>query len=365
MLTGGGSARGKLVHWLEKEWQTREPILTASGTMALSLAMKAIQGENRSGVALPAYGCYDLVTAALGAQVPVRWYDVDPGTLSPEWGSLERVLSAPGRVGGIVIVHHYGIPVDLGRVRLLAERFGGLIIEDAAQGIGGRLEDLPLGARGDLAVLSFGRGKGLTGGGGGALLVNTDRGRHAFARLGETLGHPNGGLKSLVTTTAQWLLAHPSTYALPSALPFLQLGETVFREPEPLRGISPTALGILAATMDQVEGEAKIRRRNAAWLLERLGDTQPVRTGKGLPGYLRLPLMLTGARRAAMGEGKAGVLGITPGYPRVLNRLPASTASDEQFAGAEELVGSLVTVPVHSRISETDRKEILDWLTVQ
>jgi dTDP-4-amino-4,6-dideoxygalactose transaminase len=353
------------MQWLEKEWRTRDPILTASGTMALALAMKASQGENRSGIALPAYGCFDLVTAALGARVPVRWYDVDPRTLSPDWGSLERTLSASGGVGGIVIVHYYGIPVDLGRVRLLAERLGGLIIEDAAQGIGGRMGDLPLGALGDLAVLSFGRGKGLTGGGGGALLRNTDRGRDAFARLGESPGHPGGALKPLVTTTAQWLLARPSTYALPSALPFLQLGETLFREPEPPRQINRTALGILADTIGRVEREAEVRRRNAGWMLERLRESISIQAATGVPGYLRLPLLLDKAQRAAVRDGRAGALGISPGYPRALNQLPAPTSSDEQFAGADALVQSLVTVPVHSRISETDRAEILNWLSVQ
>ena len=42
--------------------------------------------------------------------------------------------------------------------------------EDAAQEAGATLHGRRLGSFGDLSVLSFGRGKGVTGGGGGALL---------------------------------------------------------------------------------------------------------------------------------------------------------------------------------------------------
>src|SRR5690606_24207815 len=58
--------------------------LYASGTQALQAAMEI--AWNRSGrrgpVALPAYACYDLATAAIGAGLPVTFFDVDPATLS-------------------------------------------------------------------------------------------------------------------------------------------------------------------------------------------------------------------------------------------------------------------------------------------
>jgi hypothetical protein len=349
-----------VVAWLEKEYGTRDPILTDSGTSALALAFRSSHAASGRPIALPAYGCYDLVTAALGAHVPVTWYDLDPMSLAPDWRSLEAALAAGA--AAIVIVHFYGIPVDMRPVREMAQRFGALVIEDAAQGIGGSIEERPLGAFGDLAVLSFGRGKGLTGGGGGALLVNTEAGRAILGDAEGVLAPAGKGLKLLITTMAQWLLARPSVYALPAALPFLRLGETVFRQPEPPGVISRAALGVLARTVDLMWRESDARRRNATWLAERVGKGGRIPgAGVGRPGYLRFPVVLpSGHRRLDESWGRS--LGIMPGYPRPLNSLPGPTASAREFPGSLELVSSIITLPVHSQLSERDLNGLVEWL---
>ncbi|HET9275331.1 MAG TPA: DegT/DnrJ/EryC1/StrS family aminotransferase, partial [Gemmatimonadales bacterium] len=139
-------------------------LLTDSGTSALRLALEAVtrQRGKDATIALPAWCCYDVATAADGAGVRVVLYDLDPSTLSPDLGSLERVLARGA--SAVVVAHLYGYPVDLRAVRDLADRAGALLIEDAAQGVGGRYEGRPLGVYAPLAVLSFGRGKGRTGG---------------------------------------------------------------------------------------------------------------------------------------------------------------------------------------------------------
>ena len=61
-------------------------------------------------VALPAFGCFDVASAAIGADVPVSLYDIDPDTLSPDPDSLSRAFSQGARVA--VIAPLYGVPVD-------------------------------------------------------------------------------------------------------------------------------------------------------------------------------------------------------------------------------------------------------------
>lgn len=361
LLFGPGQARRRVTRWLQSEFEVEDPLLTDSGTSALALAMKASLSGSRTSIMLPAYGCYDLVTAALAAGVPVRWYDVDPATLAPNRASLESAVTDD--VAAIVIVHYFGVPVDLRPARSLAERWGTLIIEDAAQGIGGRMDERPLGAFGDLAVLSFGRGKGLTSGGGGALLANTPAGRTALTPSRRRLEPPGGATRPLVASFAQWLLARPATYAIPSALPFLRLGDTVFREPEPAREMNRVALRILSETVEHVWPEADVRRRNAARLAARAGRAATVPAGGiGQPGYLRLPVMLPSDRRHKAGEPGARTLGIMRGYPRVLTSLPGPTATSQSFPGSEELVGGLITLPVHSRLDERDLRALERWI---
>ena len=69
-----------------------------------------------------------------------------------------------------VVASLYGMPIGWNDVRSAAAAHGVLVIEDAAQGHGASWQGQPLGSLGDLSVLSFSRGKGWTGGYGGALL---------------------------------------------------------------------------------------------------------------------------------------------------------------------------------------------------
>ncbi len=108
-------------------------------------------------MALPAFTCYDIASAAVGAGVRVALYDVDPDTLGPDPASLERVLAAGA--GAVVAGPLYGVPLEWDALRALADRHGALLIEDAAQGHGASWRGRPLGSLGDLSVLSFGRGK--------------------------------------------------------------------------------------------------------------------------------------------------------------------------------------------------------------
>ncbi|HXE57205.1 MAG TPA: hypothetical protein VNK43_04330, partial [Gemmatimonadales bacterium] len=100
-LTGGRAARRAVQGALERLACGRRVLLTDSGTTALALALGAVsRAAGGAPVALPAYGCYDLATAADAADVRVVLYDLDPLTLGPEWGSLERVVAAG--VAGVV-----------------------------------------------------------------------------------------------------------------------------------------------------------------------------------------------------------------------------------------------------------------------
>ncbi|MFZ5624228.1 MAG: DegT/DnrJ/EryC1/StrS family aminotransferase, partial [Gemmatimonadota bacterium] len=252
--------------WIAERWRSVAVRLTDSGTSALSLAIAASLAGRPAGeglVALPAYACYDVATAVDGAGVRAVLYDVDPATLGPDWDSLAAALRAGA--GAVVVAHLYGVPVDLARVARMAANAGALVIEDAAQGAGAAWQGRPLGAHGSLAVLSFGRGKGITSGGGGALLANDARGAALIEAL-PPLPEGGSGLGVWARALAQWALARPSLYALPASLPWLGLGETVYHPPHPPRSMPRSALGILARTLALADAEAAVRRRVGARL---------------------------------------------------------------------------------------------------
>lgn len=365
-----GLDRGDPAASILRDLRAAALLLLDSGTSALTLALRAARQERPGApVALPAYCCYDIATAADGADAPVILYDLDPGSLGPDPASLSRALAAGA--GAVVVAHLYGMPVDVPAVMAEARATGALVIEDAAQGAGGSLGGSPLGAMGDLSVLSFGRGKGVTGGSGGALVAR-DAARAASLAAGRGQESPlPGSASDWIKLVAQWVLGRPALYALPAGLPFLGLGDTTYRAPRPPEAMRRVAARVVVNTWRGREAEAEVRRRNAAWLLGRApAALQSPRAPSGaVPGYLRLPFVVPDAARAAMLTPRARRLGVMPGYPLSLSELPGFAGrcrnAGADLPGAKALAARLVTLPTHSLVSPADRQRLADWLAAQ
>lgn len=363
------SARQQLIRLLRARYAPLAVLLSDSGTTALTAALIGIL-RNRPGfaIALPAFGCYDLATAARGADALVFLYDVDPHTLAPDLESLGAVLRYG--VAAVVVVHPYGYPLDLGEVKRLAAQTGAVVVEDAAQAAGARLDGRPAGGMGSLVVLSFGRGKGLTGGGGGALLAHDAAGARVLERARRLLRKPHQGWSDMAALVAQWSLARPNVYALPAAFPFLRLGDTVYREPRPLREPTATACAVVTATWASAEREVEVRRRHAERLLSELWGVQGFETigaaSHAQPGYLRLPFLASPSVRRAVSSGTARRQGVMPGYPKALCDLeeffPRCLNRDAPFRGSRHLAAQLCTLPTHSQLDDRDLTRLGQWI---
>lgn len=342
-----------------------EVLLTDSGTSALALALGDRLGD-RGPVAMPCYSCFDLATAASQADVEVILYDLDPLTLRPDLDSLERALA--NGATRVVIVHLFGFPVDIESVSELCRRFDALVIEDAAQALGASLGARPAGSLGALAVLSFNRGKGVSGGGGGAL-VGCGSGVAPLRALRAELPSSPHRARPLLVAAAQWLLGRPRLYSIPSALPFLHMGETVYRQPKPPARMAAASAALVLKTLELNDGETVTRRSNAEWLRTALGgrpDVVPVELHPAAaPTCLRLPVLLRGRAREAAARGGRR-LGIARAYPRLLRDLKPMARRirnlAEDFPGGTRLVSELHTCPTHGWLAEADLGAIRDVL---
>lgn len=358
---GGGSQNAPALDAdLRRAFGASSVALVDSGTSALALAMRA---TTRVGgvVALPAYACVDVGAAAIFAQLRVRLYDIDPDTLSPDLDSVARVLTAGADT--IVVAHLYGYPANVPGVAAIAAMHGASVIEDAAQGAWGSISGTRLGAFGPLSVLSFGRGKGMTGGGGGALLGIHAQQPDASTFAQAQLARARGGARTLAVTAAQWALGRPALYALPSAIPGLHLGETIYHPAHEPRAITSVSASLVRASLARADADLAVRTRNA----ERLGPAAERARGVraihsidgGRSGYLRYPLRVDDAR------GVRTELGIVRGYPDTLAELAelrGSIVGDEGLPGARELQRTLVTLPTHAMVSEGDLRDLTKWL---
>ena len=160
-------AERALADLLKASLGRREVVLTQSGTAALFLVLRLL-AEGRPfapEVIMPALCCRAVYYAALAAGCRPVLADsrAEDGNLDP--ASVETALSP--RTVAIVAVHLYGRRPPLAALHSLAERAGIFLLEDAASALGASSFG-PSGA----VVVSLGRGKILSAGGGGAIATD-------------------------------------------------------------------------------------------------------------------------------------------------------------------------------------------------
>jgi perosamine synthetase len=90
------------------------------------------------------------------------------------WNIDPHLIAAKitSRTKAIMVVHIYGLPVDMDPVIELARRHNLFIIEDAAEQHGQTYKGRPVGSLGDIATVSFYPNKQITSGEGGMVLTN-------------------------------------------------------------------------------------------------------------------------------------------------------------------------------------------------
>ena len=70
----------------------------------------------------------------------------------------------------LIIVHLYGMPAKMDELMTISRKYSVPVIEDAAEALGSKYANKPLGTFGDLGILSFNGNKIITTSGGGALI---------------------------------------------------------------------------------------------------------------------------------------------------------------------------------------------------
>jgi dTDP-4-amino-4,6-dideoxygalactose transaminase len=160
-----------------------EVVGVASGSDALELALRALGVGPGHGVVTTPFSFVATAEAICHAGAVPVFVDVNPGDLLLDLEAVERELEAlpQGRDGrrrlpsgeevrALMPVHLFGAVVDPERARGICERFGLVLVEDTAQGLGGQREGKRAGALGDAGCFSFFPSKTLGGlGDGGAV----------------------------------------------------------------------------------------------------------------------------------------------------------------------------------------------------
>jgi dTDP-4-amino-4,6-dideoxygalactose transaminase len=131
-----------------------------SGTDALLLALKAWDVKPGDAVFVPSFTFFASAEAiAMQGATPV-FVDVDEDTFNMDVVDLERKIEQTLKSGEltprvIIAVDLFGLPADFKKIRQVADRHRLYVLEDGAQGFGGRIGERKACTFGDISTTSF------------------------------------------------------------------------------------------------------------------------------------------------------------------------------------------------------------------
>lgn len=157
----------------------------SSGTAAIHMALKAA-GVDEGDIVF----CSTLTFAATANAIiyqnaiPV-FIDSDEKTWNMDPDLLEEAFKKYPQAKAVIVVHIYGLAADMDRIADICNRYGAVLIEDAAESLGTKYKGRHTGTIGDYGVFSFNGNKIITTSGGG-MLVSDNKERIEKVRFWST-----------------------------------------------------------------------------------------------------------------------------------------------------------------------------------
>jgi perosamine synthetase len=172
--TGWISSEGPFVERFETEMaricSRRCGVAVSNGSVALDIAVAALGLEPEDEVILPTFTIISCAAAIVRAGLKPVVVDCDPITWNMTADAVEAAITS--RTRAIMLVHIYGLPVDLDPILAIAHRHNLKVIEDAAEMHGQTYRGRPCGSFGDMSTFSFYPNKHITTGEGGMILTD-------------------------------------------------------------------------------------------------------------------------------------------------------------------------------------------------
>ena len=256
------SVRVLLEETLARRLGRKHCVLTGRGASAIYLALKALPGKPGK-VVVPAIACPSPASVPLYAGWEPVFCDISLRDFNMCPDSLQGVLDKHRDVSAIMPVHLYGQAAPMEEILTIAAAHGLPVIEDAAQALGASYHGRPLGAWGDVSIISFGHTKTLDIGWGGAALTDDDK---IAAKLRSESAILPSRPPHIARLFEEWRKTYYALIALAEMNPdlhalFLPLPE-IFREMY-LFGLEDNFVPSILSALDDLEIRVTARRKHA------------------------------------------------------------------------------------------------------
>lgn len=175
--TGWISSEGPFVKRLEEGMAAyvgrKYASAVCNGTVALDLAIEAMELNAGDEVIMPAFTIISCILGLVRRGIKPVLVDSDEDTWNMDVTQIEQKVTSKTRA--IMVVHLYGLPVDMDPVMKIARKYNLMIIEDGAEAHGLEYKGKKCGSFGDISIMSFYPNKHITTGEGGIVLTDSKR----------------------------------------------------------------------------------------------------------------------------------------------------------------------------------------------
>lgn len=358
----GGPSRDACLQFLRERLGVQHVVPVGSGRAALYAILKANLTPGAK-VILPAYTCYTVAAAVVKAGMTPVLSDNSESDLGYDLAALKATYARHPNSAAIVVPHLFGIPQDIMAIREIVGT-DMLLVDDAAQAFDVRLDGKALGTLGDCGIYSFGRGKNIYLGGGGAVVTDSDEQAKRVTEIVEKeFDPPASGFRKFVSACMYGTAVNPYVFRWLAMLPFLNIGGSHYSTGFSLRRMPDYSVRLMQKLLrdddDVNRARGEVSRKYYDMLSQQDSVVIPRSSVDGTVATLRFPVLLKAlqSRAELISEATRQGLGFSAMYPTSLQAVEElKLADDLQCENAAKIAKSIVTLPTHARILRDDGK---------
>ncbi len=192
--TGWISSEGPFIRKFEEGFSNfvdrKYGIAVSNGSAALDIAIKALDLGIGDEVIAPTFTIISPIQSIITAGAKPVLVDSDSLTWNMDVSQIEARITS--KTKAILVVHIYGLPVDMDPILELCEKHGLYLIEDAAEVHGQTYKGRKCGSFGTISTFSFYPNKHITTGEGGMIVTNDEKLSERCMKLRNLAFEPKG-----------------------------------------------------------------------------------------------------------------------------------------------------------------------------
>ncbi len=172
-ISGEGPTIRRFEETLAEAIGVKHVIAVTNGSIALELAIESLNLSPGDEIILPTMTIISCITPLISRGIVPVFVDCEYEEFNMSTEKIELLITT--RTKAIMVVHLFGLAVNMDRIMKIATKYQLEVIEDASEAHGLTYKNRAIGSFGTVSTFSFYANKSITMGEGGAICTNNDQ----------------------------------------------------------------------------------------------------------------------------------------------------------------------------------------------